>query len=192
MTDPLLQVENLRIRFAGNRTGRDAVRGVSFSVGREKLGIVGESGSGKSQTGRALMKLTPRSATVTATKLQFRGEDLLAASERRMRQIRGRHISMILQDPKFSLNPLMRVGEQIVEAYRVHHKASQKAARDRALKMLEAVHMRSHKLDGSGSSRSSFARRRGKPHVNSSVARPTTFGDAAISSVRQSWTRSLR
>ncbi|MFN3524696.1 MAG: ABC transporter ATP-binding protein [Paracoccus sp. (in: a-proteobacteria)] len=142
MTDPLLQVEDLRIRFAGNRTGRDAVRGVSFSVGREKLGIVGESGSGKSQTGRALLKLTPRSATVTATKLQYRGEDLLAASERRMRQIRGRQISMILQDPKFSLNPLMRVGDQIVEAYRVHHKASQKTARDRALRMLEAVHIR--------------------------------------------------
>ena len=142
MTDPLLQVEDLRIRFAGNRTGRDAVRGVSFSVGCEKLGIVGESGSGKSQTGRALLKLTPPSATVTASRLAYRGEDLMAASERRMREIRGRHISMILQDPKFSLNPLMRVGEQIVEAYRVHHKANHKTARERALQMLEAVHIR--------------------------------------------------
>lgn len=142
MTEPLLEVENLRIRFAGNRTGRDAVRGVSFRVGREKLGIVGESGSGKSQTGRALLKLTPRSAQVTATRMRFRGEDLLTASERRMREIRGRSISMILQDPKFSLNPLMKVGEQIVEAYRVHHQADQKTARERALKMLEAVHIR--------------------------------------------------
>lgn len=142
MTEPLLEVEDLRIRFAGNRTGRDAVRGVSFAVGREKLGIVGESGSGKSQTGRALLKLTPRSATVTASKLRFRGEDLLAASEKRMRQIRGRKISMILQDPKFSLNPLMRVGEQIVEAYRVHHRVDARTARQRALAMLEAVHIR--------------------------------------------------
>ncbi|WP_312527625.1 ABC transporter ATP-binding protein [Paracoccus sp. (in: a-proteobacteria)] len=139
---PLLEVEDLRIRFGGNRTGRDAVRGVSFTVGREKLGIVGESGSGKSQTGRALLRLTPGSATVTATKMAFRGEYLLKASERRMREIRGRKISMILQDPKFSLNPLMRVGEQIVEAYQVHHKADRPTARSRALEMLNSVHIR--------------------------------------------------
>ncbi|MFC0280485.1 ABC transporter ATP-binding protein [Falsigemmobacter intermedius] len=142
MTEPLLQVENLRIRFRGNRTGRDAVRGVSFSVGREKLGIVGESGSGKSQTGRALLKLTPGSATVTADRMSFRGEDLLAASEKRMRQIRGRSISMILQDPKFSLNPLMKVGDQIVEAFLVHHRTEKAAAKIKALEMLEAVHIR--------------------------------------------------
>lgn len=142
MTEPLLQVENLRIRFRGNRTGRDAVRGVSFSVGREKLGIVGESGSGKSQTGRALLKLTPGSATVTADRMSFRGEDLLAAPEKRMRQIRGRSISMILQDPKFSLNPLMKVGDQIVEAFLVHHRTEKAAAKVKALEMLEAVHIR--------------------------------------------------
>ena len=142
MTEPLLQVENLRIRFRGNRTGRDAVRGVSFSVGREKLGIVGESGSGKSQTGRALLKLTPGGAEVTADRMSFRGEDLLAASERRMRQIRGRSISMILQDPKFSLNPLMRVGEQIVEAFLVHHRTDKATAKAKALEMLAAVHIR--------------------------------------------------
>ena len=142
MTEPLLQVENLRIRFRGNRTGRDAVRGVSFSVGREKLGIVGESGSGKSQTGRALLKLTPGSATVTADRMSFRGEDLLAAPEKRMRQIRGRSISVILQDPKFSLNPLMKVGDQIVEAFLVHHRTEKAAAKVKALEMLEAVHIR--------------------------------------------------
>ncbi len=139
---PLIEVEDLRIRFGGNRTGRDAVRGVSFTVGREKLGIVGESGSGKSQTGRALLRLTPGSAKVTATKMAFRGEDLLKASEKRMRDIRGRKISMILQDPKFSLNPLMRVGEQIVEAYQVHHKTDRITARSRAIEMLHSVHIR--------------------------------------------------
>ncbi|WP_347266755.1 ABC transporter ATP-binding protein [Paracoccus sp. (in: a-proteobacteria)] len=142
MTTPLLEVENLRIRFGGNRTGRDAVRGVSFSVGREKLGIVGESGSGKSQTGRALLKLTPRSATISADRMAFRGEDLLGASEKRMREIRGQKISMILQDPKFSLNPLMHVGEQIVEAFQVHHRADRATARKRAIEMLESVHIR--------------------------------------------------
>lgn len=142
MNETLLEVENLGIRFRGNRSGYDAVRGVSFRLGREKLGVVGESGSGKSQTGRALLKLTPRSATVTADRMTFRGENLIAASERRMRAIRGRKISMILQDPKFSLNPLMRVGEQIVEAFLVHHNSSHAAARERALKMLESVHIR--------------------------------------------------
>jgi len=142
MNEPLIDVQDLRIRFKGNRTGRDAVRGVSFKVGREKLGIVGESGSGKSQTGRALLKLTPGSAEVTATRMAFRGEDLLKASERRMREIRGRKISMILQDPKFSLNPLMKVGQQIVEAYLVHHRTDKATARAKALAMLEAVHIR--------------------------------------------------
>ena len=142
MNEPLIDVQDLRIRFKGNRTGRDAVRGVSFKVGREKLGIVGESGSGKSQTGRALLKLTPGSAEVTATRMAFRGEDLLKASEKRMREIRGRKISMILQDPKFSLNPLMKVGQQIVEAYLVHHRTDKATARAKALAMLEAVHIR--------------------------------------------------
>jgi len=140
--EPLIEVAGLRIRFAGNRHGPDAVRGVSFTVGREKVGIVGESGSGKSQTGRALLRLTPKAARISADRLAFNGEDLLAASETRMRQIRGRGISMILQDPRFSLNPLMRVGDQIVEAYRQHRSIDRAAARQRALEMLEAVHIR--------------------------------------------------
>jgi peptide/nickel transport system ATP-binding protein len=142
MAEPLLQVEDLRIDFTGGHGTIHAVRGISFSVGREKVGIVGESGSGKSLTGRSVMKLTPKAARVTARRLEFDGIDLLAASERRMRQIRGNRISMILQDPKFSLNPLMRVGKQITEAYRLHHRVGTREAQARALEMLDTVRIR--------------------------------------------------
>jgi peptide/nickel transport system ATP-binding protein len=142
MVEPLLEVRDLTVSFHGGRGETRAVRGISFAIGREKVGIVGESGSGKSQTGRAILRLTPKGAEISAKALSFDGIDLLAATEPQMRKIRGKRISMILQDPKFSLNPLMRVGHQIVEAYRVHTSASRAEARDRAMAMLEAVHIR--------------------------------------------------
>jgi peptide/nickel transport system ATP-binding protein len=143
MTDALLEIEALNISFSNNaRERHQAVRGVSFSIGREKVGIVGESGSGKSLTGRAIMKLTPKGAHIEAARMRFDGIDLLASSEREMRGIRGNRIAMILQDPKFSLNPLMRIGHQITEAYRMHHKANAAQARMQALRMLEAVDIR--------------------------------------------------
>jgi peptide/nickel transport system ATP-binding protein len=142
MTKPLLDVEDLRVRFH-LRTGTvEAVRGVSFQLGRERLGIVGESGSGKSQTGRAILGLTPPPGEVTARRLAFDGIDLLTASKKTLRTLRGGRISMVMQDPKYSLNPVMTVGDQIIEAYRAHAKASRGEARDRALAMLEAVKMR--------------------------------------------------
>ena len=142
MTTPLLDVEDLRVRFH-LRTGTvEAVRGVSFQLGRERLGIVGESGSGKSQTGRAILGLTPPPGEVGAKRLAFDGIDLLTASRRTLRTLRGGRISMVMQDPKYSLNPVMTIGEQIVEAYRAHAKASRAEARDRSLAMLEAVKMR--------------------------------------------------
>lgn len=139
---PILSVTGLNIRFHSAGRVTHAVRDVSFDLGREKLGIVGESGSGKSQTGRALMRLSPPAAQVTAARLSFRDIDLLASSERRMRRLRGNDIAMILQDPKYSLNPLMKVGHQIAEAYRLHHKVSRREARGRSLTMLESVHIR--------------------------------------------------
>ncbi|WP_043459407.1 ABC transporter ATP-binding protein [Azohydromonas australica] len=139
---PKLQVEDLNIRFAAGATSVHAVRGVSFSLSREKLGVVGESGSGKSTVGRTLLKLHPRSARVEARKLSFDGIDLLSASEATMRGIRGRRMSMVMQDPKYSLNPVMRVGEQVAEAFRAHHKGSRAEARERVLAMLEAVRIR--------------------------------------------------
>jgi peptide/nickel transport system ATP-binding protein len=142
MTVPLLEVEDLRVRFH-LRTGIvEAVRGVSFQLGRERLGIVGESGSGKSQTGRAILGLTPPPGEVSAKRLAFDGIDLLTASKRRLRTLRGSRISMVMQDPKYSLNPVMTIGQQIVEAYRAHRNAGRGEARDRALAMLEAVKMR--------------------------------------------------
>ncbi|MDI7861778.1 ABC transporter ATP-binding protein [Rhizobiaceae bacterium n13] len=135
----LLTVENLQVSFP-TRTGVvNAVRGVSFTLGRERLGIVGESGSGKSQTGRAIMGLTPGHARITADKLQFRDIDLLKASARQRRSLRGSDIAMILQDPKYSLNPVMSIGRQIVETLRTHERVGKAEARQRALDMLEAV-----------------------------------------------------
>ena len=139
---PILSVHDLWVRFDTPHGLVEAVRGISFDIGREKVGIVGESGSGKSMTGRAVLRLTPQAARVSAERLHLRDEDLRALSAREMRAIRGRRISMVLQDPKFSLNPVMRVGEQIAEAYLVHHRASRREARDRTLAMLEAVKIR--------------------------------------------------
>lgn len=142
MSDALLTVEDLRVAFA-TRTGLvEAVRGVSFRLGRERLGIVGESGSGKSQTGRAIMGLTPPQAVRTARTLAFSGIDLTSASPRDWQRLRGRRIAMILQDAKFSLNPVMKVGHQIIETLRAHERISPREATRRALAMLEAVQIR--------------------------------------------------
>lgn len=139
---PLLTVEDLRVSFP-TRTGLvEAVRGVTFSLGRERLGIVGESGSGKSQTGRAIMGLTPPHARITAKTLNFDGIDLLKASARQRRDLRGNRVAMILQDPKYSLNPVMTIGRQIVETLRTHRKIGASEAKERAIAMLEAVQIR--------------------------------------------------
>ena len=143
MTDaPLVSVRNLHVRFPTRHGVVHAVRGVSFDLGREKLGIVGESGSGKSMTGRAILGLIAPPGEVEAERLAFRGEDLVAMGDAARRAIRGRRISMVMQDPKFSLNPVMTVGSQIAEAYLVHHQASASEARERTIAMLEAVKIR--------------------------------------------------
>ncbi|WP_119273207.1 ABC transporter ATP-binding protein [Taklimakanibacter deserti] len=141
----LLEVDDLRVTFP-TRTGIiEAVRGVSFALGRERLGIVGESGSGKSQTGRAIMGLSPPQAIVTAKKLAFDRIDLLSVSSAQRRALRGKRIAMILQDAKYSLDPVMTIGRQIVETLRAHEKVGKAEARERALAMLEAVQIRGAK-----------------------------------------------
>ncbi len=142
MSETLLDVENLRVTFPTRQGEFQAVRGVSFTLGRERLGIVGESGSGKSMTGRAILRLIRPPGRVEADRMEFRGEDLLAKSERDMQKIRGQKISMVMQDPKFSLNPVMKIGEQIMEIYRFHTGAGRSAARRKAVEMLEAVQIR--------------------------------------------------
>jgi peptide/nickel transport system ATP-binding protein len=141
----MLTVEKLSVSFP-TRTGLiEAVRGISFSLDRERLGIVGESGSGKSQTGRAIMGLTPPNALISADRLEFDGIDLLNAPQQLRRGLRGNRIAMILQDPKYSLNPVMSIGRQIVETLRTHEEVGKAEARDRALAMLEAVQIRDAK-----------------------------------------------
>jgi len=125
----LLDVQDLQVNFVNGRLVTPAVRGISFQLGKEKLAIVGESGSGKSTVGRALLQLHPRSAQVTAQRMQFGEMDLLRATPAQMRAIRGKRISMIMQDPKYSLNPVVRVGEQIAEAWRSHHPGQREVAR---------------------------------------------------------------
>ena len=145
MNPTLLEIENLRISFQTRTRLVEAVRGVSFSLGREKLGIVGESGSGKSQTGRAILGLTPAPGKVEAQKLIFDGIDLNRASRETWRKLRGDRISMVMQDPKFSLNPVMPIGRQLVEAYRAHYPVTKREAETASLKMLDAVHIRESK-----------------------------------------------
>jgi peptide/nickel transport system ATP-binding protein len=136
----VLVVDDLCVAFP-NRDGgyTEAVRGVSFKLGRERLGIVGESGSGKSQTGRAILGLTAPEGRVTAKRLQFHGTDLLGCSPRQRRALRGGRIAMVLQDPKFSLNPVMTIGDQIIETLRAHSRVSGREARQAALVALESV-----------------------------------------------------
>jgi len=145
MNPNLLEIENLRISFQTRTRLVEAVRGVSFSLGREKLGIVGESGSGKSQTGRAILGLTPAPGKVEAQKLIFDGIDLNRASRETWRKLRGDRISMVMQDPKFSLNPVIPIGRQLVEAYRAHYPVTKREAETASLKMLDAVHIRESK-----------------------------------------------
>ena len=140
--DKMLRVENLTVRFKTDRGITDAVRGISFEVGRERVGIVGESGSGKSMTGRAILRLVRPPGVAKADILSFEGDDLTALSERQMRSVRGPRIAMIMQDPKYSLNPVMRIGKQLVEALKVHERISTREARRRALEMLADVKIR--------------------------------------------------
>jgi peptide/nickel transport system ATP-binding protein len=142
VTDTLLTVEDLSVTFPGRSGVTRAVRNASFTLGRERLGVVGESGSGKTTMGRALLGLLPRTATVTAKTMSYEGKDLLRCSEREWQQLRGARMSMVMQDPKYSLNPVKTVGRQIGETARLHLGSDANDARRRTLAMLEAVQIR--------------------------------------------------
>ncbi|MFZ1339653.1 MAG: ABC transporter ATP-binding protein [Paracoccaceae bacterium] len=138
----LLEVENLRVTFDTETGPVHAVRGVSFALGRERLGIVGESGSGKTMTGRAVLRLIRPPGRISADRMVFDGQDLLAASERDMRALRGKRIGMVMQDPKYSLNPVMNVGAQLTEGLRLRDRIGRAEARAKAITALEAVQIR--------------------------------------------------
>lgn len=142
MTEPLLEVKNLRINFKTYAGLVQAVRGVDFTLAKgETLAIVGESGSGKSVTSNALMRLIPQPAgRYEDGQILFEGKDLLKLSEREMENIRGNEIAMIFQDPMTALNPTMRVGKQIMEVILTHKKGvSKEAAKQRAIELLAEV-----------------------------------------------------
>jgi peptide/nickel transport system ATP-binding protein len=139
---PLLSIRNLRIVYPGDDGDILAVRNVSFSLGSERLAIVGESGSGKSTTARAIMGLIAYPGRVEAEVMRLGEIDLTRLDEKGFRRLRGKRIAMVLQDPKYSLDPVMSVGKQIAETHRYHFHSSKRAARAAALEMLEAVHIR--------------------------------------------------
>lgn len=140
-TPPLLEVEGLNIHFATASGPFHAVRDLGFSMGREKVGIVGESGSGKSLTGRALLRLLPPAARTDARRLTFDGLDLRTLPEPAMRALRGRRMAMVMQDPRYALNPVMTVGAQIAESCRVAGVA-RRHTRKAVLDLLASVHIR--------------------------------------------------
>ncbi len=138
----LLSVKDLRVTFDTEAGVVEAVRGVSFSLGRERLGIVGESGSGKTMTGRSVLRLIRPPGRINASEMVFDGQDLMKASEREMRALRGKRIAMVMQDPKYSLNPVMQVGAQLMEGLRQRDRLGGAEARKKAIAALEAVQIR--------------------------------------------------
>jgi peptide/nickel transport system ATP-binding protein len=138
----LLSVRNLRVTFDTEAGKVEAVRGVSFSLGRERLGIVGESGSGKTITGRSVLRLVRPPGRIEAEEMTFDGIDLTRASEKQMRALRGPRIAMVMQDPKYSLNPVMKVGRQLTEGLRLRDRIGAAEARAKAISALEAVQIR--------------------------------------------------
>ena len=139
--ETLLEVKDLRIHFRGDEGVAKAVDGVTYSVlAGETLGIVGESGCGKSVTALSILGLVPMPPGFKAGgEIRFRGEDLLSASEERLRQIRGNDISMIFQEPMTALNPVFTVGNQIMETVMLHQGFDKEQARQHAIAMLEKV-----------------------------------------------------
>src|ERR671919_2494405 len=136
----LLEVNDLRTHFRTDDGIVKAVDGVSFSVEKGKtLGIVGESGSGKSVTCLTILGLNNKRNTISSGEALFKGENLLTMPSSRLRDIRGNDIAMIFQDPMTSLNPVHKIGAQLVEAILLHRDVTKKAAKARALELLRAV-----------------------------------------------------
>ncbi len=139
-TTPLLSVRDLTVAFRTDDGLVQAVNGVSFDLyPAETLAVVGESGSGKSVSAMAIMRLLPKAAHISGS-IEFDGRDLLGLSVRQMRRLQGNDIAMVFQDPMTALNPVFTVGDQLIEAIRIHHRhVSKGAARERVIGLLELV-----------------------------------------------------
>ncbi|WP_313692457.1 ABC transporter ATP-binding protein [Halorarum halobium] len=139
-SSPLLEVEDLEVRFFTEEGSVKAVNGVSFGVSPgETVGIVGESGAGKSVTAQSILRLVDSPGRITNGEIRFRGEDVRSYSTSELQELRGGSISMIFQDPQTYLNPVHTVGEQIAEAIRIHREPKKASARERAIEMLDRV-----------------------------------------------------
>ncbi len=145
MTKPILKVENLTTQFFTYAGVVQAVRGVSFEIyPGEAVGLVGESGCGKSVTGLSIMRLIPDPpGKIVSGSVYLDKENLLEFSEKKMRNVRGNEISMIFQDPMTSLNPVFSIGYQIMEMLLLHQKITKKQAKEKAIKLLNMVHIKS-------------------------------------------------
>ena len=138
---PVLEVKKLRTSFFTSEGEVPAVDEISFSIGKgEVVGIVGESGCGKSVTSLSIMKLIPQPpGKIVGGEIRLNGEDLVDATEKRMRELRGNDVAMIFQEPMTSLNPLFTIGSQLTEAIRLHRKGTKKEAFTQGVEMLKLV-----------------------------------------------------
>jgi oligopeptide/dipeptide ABC transporter ATP-binding protein len=173
MAQPVLEVKQLQTYFFSAQGTRvvKAVDGVSFTLNEgETMGVVGESGSGKTVTSMSLLRLLPPAARIVGGEIWFQGEDLVAKSEREMRQLRGSQLTMILQDPMMSLNPLFTIGEQIAEPLRIHRRMRGSRLRERIKELLRGVRIPSPEV-----------RLREYPHQMSGGMRQRIVGAIGIS-----------
>ncbi|HEY5948691.1 MAG TPA: ABC transporter ATP-binding protein [Kofleriaceae bacterium] len=140
MGEPLLEVRDLCVDYVGAAGQVRAVDRVSFSIGQgEVLGLAGESGSGKSTIAQAIMRILQPPAVITGGTIQLRGRDVLAMTERELREVRWRDIALVMQSAISALNPVLAVGEQIIDAIRAHRRVDRDTARDRAALLLDKV-----------------------------------------------------
>ena len=139
--DPVLRVEDLRVEFATDHGWATVVAGSTFDVGKQEIvGLVGESGSGKTVTGLSVLRLLPRGiGRIAGGRVDLGGRDLLALPERELRSVRGNEVAMVFQEPMTSLNPAFTIGDQIAETVRLHRGVSRRAARARAVEVLDLV-----------------------------------------------------
>ncbi|MCF1449878.1 ABC transporter ATP-binding protein [Agrobacterium vitis] len=142
MLAPLLDIRDLKVGFRAPTGYVEAVKGVSFTLGRERLAIVGESGSGKSMTVRALLGLAGQNAIVTAKQARFCEMDLLRLTGRQLSAVRGHRIAMVVQDPRQGLNPIQTAGRQIAEMLRLHRRTGRSDMRKAVETLLDEVHIR--------------------------------------------------